>query len=79
MWPFRQKIKWKTDSGFNEIARYIEPVYLEQVKIVCPECVAETVWTIPEGFKIAIAGTLLVTCHNGHNWAIGGLYQEKKQ
>lgn len=42
----------------------------DHITIVCPVCDKGGVWAVPHGFQIAIQGTLLVTCSNGHSWGI---------
>jgi hypothetical protein len=51
------------------------PVYLDLIKIICPECGAWGMWPVPEGFRIAISDKILVICENGHNWGISGAYE----
>lgn len=56
----------------------IKPLYLDRIMVLCPECNAGGIWAVPEGFRIAIAGRLLVTCPNGHIWGISGAWVEEK-
>lgn len=51
------------------------PVYLDSIKLICPQCGAWGVWPLPEGFRIAISDKILVVCENDHHWQISGLYE----
>ncbi len=48
----------------------LAPSDIDQIEIVCPTCGKGGIWAFPEGFKIDIQGTMLVTCSNGHRWGI---------
>lgn len=72
-WPLTKKLREETDIG-----GVFAPVYLDRITLLCPECGRGGMWAVPEGFKIAIAGRLLVTCDKGHSWSVSGAYAEEK-
>ena len=53
-------------------------IYRDRLLILCPECGKGGMWATPEGFNVAIAGLLFVTCPNDHIWAISGREIEEK-
>jgi hypothetical protein len=74
-WIRMNWIRRRADSGEVVI---ITPIYLDRILIKCPECGKGGIWAVPEGFKVAIDGLLVVTCPNGHEWGISGAYAEEK-
>lgn len=61
-----------------EISGVFMPVYLDRIMIRCPECDKGGMWAVPDGFRVAVAGRLLVICPYGHNWSISGAWTEEK-
>lgn len=54
----------------DPIPLVLAPADIDQIEIICPTCGKGGIWAFPEGFKIDIQGTMLVTCSNGHQWGI---------
>jgi hypothetical protein len=65
---FKKKRSLKITAAFA-------PVYLDSIKLICPDCGAWGMWSVPEGFRVAISDKILVICENGHSWAISGAYE----
>jgi len=51
----------------------------DHITLACPTCDKGGVWAIPHGFQVAIQGTILVTCLNGHSWGIYRPWREEEK
>jgi hypothetical protein len=72
-------IKNKLTRVDPEVSGAFNPVYLDRIALQCPQCQIGGMWAVPDGFKIAIAGRLLLQCGKGHTWSISGAWAEEKE
>jgi hypothetical protein len=68
-------LRWLRRKKRAVVTGAFAPVYLDSIKLICPECGAWGMWPLPEGFRAAISDKILVVCENGHNWAVSGVYE----
>jgi len=73
-------MKWLSKKRHNDNEeKIIAPVYLDRINIRCPNCGQGGMWPLPEGFRCAIGGHLMMECSKGHRWGISGIWAEDKE